>query len=434
MSIFDELANMFSGNDDKNLEREKIQKNIQLSFLEQESKNNGFANFDITKNIVDSANNIAFENMTSGQIRELATKKGNNGLSIAEQDIVMADKLENLYLLKKEEEQKFVEKQKQEIEKEREELVKHYKNHLMGSSEKDKMWTKIQKENPFEISNDKFIENVKQNHKSYVYTMGENGKPTKTNYNPKSSEWRNDCNGWVSTYFNLHYKKAGMSKEERRDFFNSSDQEIKKGAIGAAGQSEFFLRKAKEDGVEPLTGPKTIKNALKNGKIEDGTVLFHSTKRGKDIDRYNDIGHIAIVIRDPKDNKMYVYEFASTKAGFKITPAEKWVDGRMGKRDLTAVPMFTDAKKKHEEILTAKLEDEITKKAQMMADNRIKEKQADFQMVMGNNGNSYNNLYRNIEGKQNIHSEENKNNENDVIDRNQYYFKEISSNNKLNSI
>lgn len=432
MSIFDELANMFNGNDNKDLEREKIKENIQLSFLEQQGEQQGKVfNFDVAKNIVDITNETAFNNMSAKQIRDLATSKNSQGLSIVEQDVVMADKLEDLYLSKRKEEQRLIELQKQEIEKERNELVNYYKNHLMVSSEKDKIWAKLTKENPFRISNDKFIENVKQNHKNYTYTMGEEGKPTKTNYNPKSSEWRNDCNGWVSTYFNLHYKKAGITKEERRDFFYSSDQEIKKGAIGAAGQSEFFLRKAKEDGVEPLTGPKNIKNALKNNKIEDGTVVFHATKRGKDIDRYNDIGHIAIFVRDPKDKKMYVYEFASTKAGFKITPAERWVDGRMGKSDLTAVPMFTDAKKKHEDVLTAKLDEEITKKAQMMADNRIKEKQADIQMAMNNEYKSlsnYDNFYKNIEGKQN-NGDDNK-----INDKNQYYFKEISSNNKMNSI
>ena len=171
-------------------------------------------------------------------------------------------------------------------------------------------------------------------------------------------------------FFKECYKegKTKTTKNEYNDFFNTSSNEEKLGAIGAAGQHHFFKKIAKENGIDSVIGGKNILKALKNGEIQDGTLLSFTTKRGRNIGRYEGIGHVAVAVKD-NNGKMYIYEFAGSKAkpNFRITEAERCIKHHYGKENFTATPMFPKAQLEYEKHIENKLvfrmESEIERKA-----------------------------------------------------------------------
>lgn len=259
---------------------------------------------------------------------------------------------------------------KQELEEQKDKIKRDIKENLKDSDLK-KMEDEIKREEPFKISNSKFIDYIKKHHKDFKYTL-ENEIKTAFSYKNKGAEnqWTNDCNGFVYQFFKECYKEGNTktSKSEYNDFFTTSTNEEKLGAIGAAGQHQFFKKMAKENGMDSIIGGKNILNALKNGDIQDGTLLSFTTKRGKNIGRFEGIGHVAIAVKDD-NGKMYVYEFAGSKSipNFKITEADRWIKKHDGKENFTATPMFPKAeleyKKQIQEKLAARMESKIDEMA-----------------------------------------------------------------------
>ena len=259
---------------------------------------------------------------------------------------------------------------KQNLEKERERIKQEIKDSIT-LEERKKIEEEIKKEDPFKISNSKFIDYIKNHHKEFKYTL-QNEVKTAFSYKNKgpANQWTNDCNGFVYQFFKECYKegKTKTTKNEYNDFFNTSSNEEKLGAIGAAGQHHFFKKIAKENGIDSVIGGKNILKALKNGEIQDGTLLSFTTKRGRNIGRYEGIGHVAVAVKD-NNGKMYIYEFAGSKAkpNFRITEAERWIKLHSGKENFTATPMFPKAQleyEKHiENKLVSRMESEIEKKA-----------------------------------------------------------------------
>lgn len=259
---------------------------------------------------------------------------------------------------------------KQNLEKERERIKQEIKDSIT-LEERKKIEEEIKKEDPFKISNSKFIDYIKDHHKEFKYTL-QNEVKTAFSYKNKGSanQWTNDCNGFVYQFFKECYKegKTKTTKNEYNDFFNTSSNEEKLGAIGAAGQHHFFKKIAKENGIDSVIGGKNILKALKNGEIQDGTLLSFTTKRGRNIGRYEGIGHVAVAVKD-NNGKMYIYEFAGSKAkpNFRITEAERWIKHHYGKENFTATPMFPKAQLEYEKHIENKLvfrmESEIERKA-----------------------------------------------------------------------
>lgn len=259
---------------------------------------------------------------------------------------------------------------KQNLEKERERIKQEIKDSIT-LEERKKIEEEIKKEDPFKISNSKFIDYIKTHHKEFKYTL-QNEVKTAFSYKNKgpANQWTNDCNGFVYQFFKECYKegKTKTTKNEYNDFFNTSSNEEKLGAIGAAGQHHFFKKIAKENGIDSVIGGKNILKALKNGEIQDGTLLSFTTKRGRNIGRYEGIGHVAVAVKD-NNGKMYIYEFAGSKVkpNFRITEAERWIKHHYGKENFTATPMFPKAQleyEKHiENKLVSRMESEIERKA-----------------------------------------------------------------------
>lgn len=301
-----------------------------------------------------------------------------------QQNIEMADKLEEKLMEEKYHKNQQIKKDVQAIlENEKEKIEKEIRDNYKGESSK--------------FSNEKFIETVMKNHHKWKYTqystpddittktlenkMKKNPNLTmsqiyastnyKTAFNPKNpSKWNGDCNDFLAEYIKQSYKtgKSGLSKEEYEFYTNARAGKIngnfKKegvplGASGIAYAAETLNKKS--DNGDVLKNKEISYKDLKDGVLislkPQGKEEMHRVKG-----RYNGINHVAVCVE--YHDKKYIMEFAGTNVGFRVTPADKWLEMKKEKGyEMTACSLSPDNVVNNEE------------KIQEMITNKMKERE-----------------------------------------------------------